>query len=367
MLNPYAGRPDYQFWRRAGGHDRPEEFDPVTRTKFVIQPSDSVVTAGSCFAQHLSRHLALNGFNVLVTERAHPLIPDEHAAEFHYGLFSARYGNIYTARQLRQLLERSYGLFVPRTRAWEKSRDCWVDPFRPQIQPGGYISVQELELDREIHLAAVRAAVEKMTIFVFTLGLTEAWVDRSDGAVFPLAPGVAGGKYDPDDVMFVNFSARQTIEDLEWSLGFIRRQNPTVKCILTVSPVPLNATAMDRHVWVSTTYSKAALRVAAEEVAANLQLVDYFPSYEIITSPHAGSAYFAKDRRSVTEAGVEHVMRTFFRHYGRAAEPSQATATAHKPSAHQTIDAREASRREVVAMGELMQTLCDEEAIDNAG
>lgn len=368
MTNPYSGRPDYQFWKRGGGHGQPQAFDPVTRTSFAIQPTDTVVTAGSCFAQHLSRHLTANGFNVLVTEKAHPLIPDKHAAEFHYGAFSARYGNVYTARQLRQLLERSYGLFVPRENAWKKGSDRWVDPFRPQIQPGGYVSIKELELDREVHLAAVRAAVEQMTVFVFTLGLTEAWVDRLDGAVFPLAPGVAGGAYDPDRVTFVNFTSRQTIDDLEWSINFIRRQNPTVKCILTVSPVPLNATAVDRHVWVSTTYSKAVLRVAAEEVSSSQRFVDYFPSYEIITSPHAGSSYFGPDRRSITEAGVEHVMRTFFRHYGKAAgtgplstnEPNQIRQS--QPGS----DLRDAARREIAAMDKLINALCDEEAIDNA-
>jgi hypothetical protein len=367
MTNPYVGKPDYQFWKRGGGHDRPEAFDPVTHPSFAIKPSDSVVTAGSCFAQHVARHLTANGFNVLVTENAHPLIPDKHAADFHYGMFSARYGNVYTARQLRQLLERSYGLFEPRQKAWKFGKNRWVDPFRPQIQPGGYVSVRELLMDQDIHFRAVRAAVERMTVFVFTLGLTEAWVDSKDGAVYPLAPGVAGGDYDPDEVKFVNFNAKQTIEDLEWSIGFIRRQNPLVKCILTVSPVPLNATAVDRHVWVSTTYSKATLRVAAEEVSNGFRHVDYFPSYEIITSPHAGGAYFEADHRSVTEAGVEHVMRTFLRHYGDT-NPSKEveTSTPRERAPQPAEDVREASRREVAAMSKIVQILCDEEAIDNA-
>jgi len=366
MTNPYIGKPDYQFWRRGGGHNNPEAFDPVTHASFTVQQSAPVVTAGSCFAQHLARHLTANGFNVLVTEKAHPVIPDKYAADFHYGMFAARYGNIYTARQLRQLLERSYGLFEPRQRAWKLGADRWVDPFRPQIQPGGYISLRELRLDQEVHFEAVRAAIEQMEVFVFTLGLTEAWVDRMDGAVYPLAPGVAGGEYDPSEVMFVNFSARKTMEDLEWSLNFIRRQNPTVRCILTVSPVPLNATAVDRHVWVSTTYSKAALRVAAEDIANSFRNVDYFPSYEIIMSPHAGGAYFEADRRSINEAGVEHVMRTFFRHYGgleyaKSAPPEVARSAALQSS----NEAREASRRETEDMGRIVQVLCDEEAIDN--
>ena len=44
--------------------------------------------------------------------------------------------------------------------------------------------------------------------------------------------------------------------------------NPAARVILTVSPVPLIATYADRHVLVSNTYSKAALRAAAEEIVA---------------------------------------------------------------------------------------------------
>jgi|GEM_PF-4974093 len=31
-------------------------------------------------------------------------------------------------------------------------------------------------------------------VFVFTLGLTETWIRRSDGAVLPIAPGVVAGR-----------------------------------------------------------------------------------------------------------------------------------------------------------------------------
>ncbi|MGJ0507221.1 MAG: GSCFA domain-containing protein [Methylocystis sp.] len=361
MANPYAGRPDYQFWKGGRGFERPETFDPVTSTSFKIEPSDAIVTAGSCFAQHIARRLPQNGYRVLVTERAHPLIPDKHAADFYYGVFSARYGNIYTARQLRQLLERSYGAFEPREAAWPLEDSRWVDPFRPQIQPGGFVSIDELLLDREIHFLAVRRAIDEMSIFIFTLGLTEAWVDRADGSVFPLAPGVAGGSYDPGRHAFVNFSARQTADDLEWSLNFIRQRNPGVKFILTVSPVPLNATAVDRHVVVSTCYSKAALRVAAEDVSGRLSHTDYFPSYEIITGPHAGNGYFAEDRRSVTESGVAHVMRVFLRHYGGDASRSAAFAGADSSE----TERRAAARQAAADMNRVIEMLCDEEAIDN--
>jgi hypothetical protein len=96
---------------------------------------------------------------------------------------------------------------------------------------------------------------------------------------------------------------------------------------LTVSPVPLIATYEPRHALVSTTYSKAALRVAADEVERKFDNVFYFPSYEIITSPTAGGLYYHDDLREVRDAGVNHVMRIFTLHFMNGADPDVAHST----------------------------------------
>ena len=129
--------------------------------------------------------------------------------------------------------------------------------------------------------------VETLDVMVFTLGLTETYMARADGAVYPICPGVAGGVFDPAQHVFVNFGVADVIADLGAAIAFIRARNPAARVLLTVSPVPLIATMEDRSVLASTTYSKAVLRVAAEEVAGRDERVAYFPSYEVITGPHA--------------------------------------------------------------------------------
>lgn len=355
--HPYVGRPDYQFWRRDPGLVEPSLFDPVGTPSFHIDQNDKVVTAGSCFAQHVARQLAQSGFGFLVTEQPHPLLYETVAHQLNYGLFSARYGNIYTTRQLRQLLERAYGTFKPIVGAWQREDGRWVDPFRPQILPDGYISSREVKLDRKTHFSAIRRAFERMSVFVFTLGLTETWMDQRDGAVYPLAPGVVGGIYDETNHVFRNFSVDEVAADLQWSLDFIRSRNPSVKFIVTVSPVPLNATALDRHVAVSTAYSKAVLRVVAEQVCNGNDLCDYFPAYEIITSPITRAAYFEDDAREIRSEGVHHVMSLFLKHYTETQIGMRGAPTTRKTlkTAPNRIEEAEA----------LIQTLCDEEAIDS--
>lgn len=354
--HPYAGRPDYQFWRKEPGLGDMRLFDPVGQPSFQIDRNDRVVTAGSCFAQHVARFLAQAGFNFLVTEQAHPLLTEELATSMNYGLFSARYGNIYSARQLRQLLERAYGLFCPAESAWQRADGRWVDPFRPQILPGGYVNEQEVVLDRAGHLAAVRDAIEQMNVFVFTLGLTETWQDSRDGAVFPLAPGVVAGQFDDEHHRFHNLDVSEVVADLQWSLDFIRARNADVKFIITVSPVPLNATALDQHVAVSTAYSKAVLRIAAEQVTAANTACDYYPSYEIITSPFTRSAYFEADCREINARGVSHVMGLFLKHYGGLSVDS---------TPHPTPPPQPARAQEQADVEAALNLLCDEEMIDN--
>ena len=68
---------------------------------------------------------------------------------------------------------------------------------------------------------------------------------------------------------------------------------------------------------VATSYSKAVLRGGLrdrQQRTGQCDNVAYFPSYEIVTGPFARGSYFAEDLRSVTEEGVSHVMRMFFKY-----------------------------------------------------
>ena len=167
------------------------------------------------------------------------------------------------------------------------------------------------------------SCLERMDVFIFTLGLTEAWRDRVTGSVLPVAPGVVAGEYDPKAVRFVNFGIRQTLKALERFLLLLQEHRPSRDCprvLLTVSPVPLTATATDRHVLAATMESKAVLRVAAAELRRRHRNVDYFPSFEIVQHPAARSQFFDANLRSVSALGVRTVMDCFLRHH----PPSQA-------------------------------------------
>ena len=103
-----------------------------------------------------------------------------------YDAFSARYGHIYTVRQLLLLFKRSMGLLAPIEDRWH-TRDGVIDPFRPGLRFHA-LTDREFDLLTSRHLRAVRAMFEQMNVFIFTLGLTEAWISRADGCVFRRVP-----------------------------------------------------------------------------------------------------------------------------------------------------------------------------------
>lgn len=308
MDHPYKGAPDHTFWARAvAANYAPAALAAASAP--LLRRGEKLASAGSCFAANLVPFLEAAGIDYVRTEMPPPAFREVYVEAFGYHRFSAAYGNIYTARHLLQLLQRALGLFHPAEDRWYGEGRV-IDPFRPGLAfPAA--SDAEFDLLKAQHLDCTLAALRLADVFVFTLGLTEAWVSRADGAVFPACPGTIAGAFDPDRHAFHNFTVAQTTADLLAAFALIRTLNPAIRFVLTVSPVPLVATASGEHVLAASTYSKSVLRVAAREVTQALPDTRYFPAYEIITGPQAPHEFYAPNRRDVAAAAIETVMAAF--------------------------------------------------------
>lgn len=307
--SPYGAQPARAFWRKGGAMGAIDGLRGLWQPKAPISRKTAIATYGSCFAQHVSRALVRAGFNWLDCEPPPAGLSADHAGAFGYDQFSSRTGNIYTAAMLRQWCEWAFqGVPVP-AEVWHDGERV-IDPFRPRIEPDGFDDKAELLAARNSTLAAFRASVASADLLIFTLGLTECWRHR-DGYEYALCPGTAGGVFDAAMHGYVNQDYRAIVDDLEYAIALLRRENPDLRLVLSVSPVPLMATAGPDHVVVATTYSKSVLRAAAGAVAASDDAVDYFPSYEMITSPVARGRFFAANMRDVTDQGVDFVMQEF--------------------------------------------------------
>ncbi len=309
--SPYQNLPDKAFWSLTAAKRAAEDVRDFYSPRVAINREEArIATAGSCFAQHVGRALRRAGFDVLDMEKMSWVVPEDLAQDMGYGVYSARYGNIYTVRQLRQLLEEALDRRTLAEPVWERG-GRFYDAQRPGIEAQGLASPELVLSHRAQHLKNVAHLFWRCNVFVFTFGLTEAWMDKGRTTVYPTAPGTIAGSYDPDRHSFVNFRTAEVVEDFLAVRARLLRMNPAMRFILTVSPVPLTATATQNHVEVATAASKAILRAACAELYDTCPDVDYFPSYEIITAQAAHGSFFEPNLRGVTTKGVATAMNGF--------------------------------------------------------
>ncbi len=352
--SPYDDLPPRAFWRRAVAEPGVAGLADLWASRWDLPADARFATYGSCFAQHIARALRARGMGWIDAEPAPPRTPEGVAAAFNYSVFSARTANIYTAAQLRLLLDLATGSDLSRPEVWDDG-GTFRDSLRPAIEPDGFASRDEALASRASLIRAFRRSVEGADVFVFTLGLTEGWISTRTGQPYAMCPGTLGGSFDPATHGFVNSRSAAIRADLDAALALLRQLNPGVKLLLTVSPVPLTATASGDHVLVATTRSKATLRTVAAELAADDAGVDYFPSYEIITGAPARMAFFEDNLRSVRPEGVATVMGHFFKGL-------RLTAPARHGAVPSPLRALRAARRAMRAEA----LVCEEAMLDGA-
>lgn len=313
---PYKTVALRNFFSTPGSRDGNLGISPIA-DRLSMSSQSRVVSAGSCFAARIARVLRSKSsvqyvqFEDIAAEEKLRIRP-EGAHEF-----SLRDGNIYTSRGLAQILSRALER-DGRTPPWAlDSAGRYRNLLRPSVV--SYDSLESLQQDEKAHLHNWLLALRDATHFVFTLGLTEHWVDKETKLALQNAPGCGFGSFSPSKYYFENLSLRDVERDLTMIVEMLQAINPSIIFIITISPVPLVATYEPRSAYESTFYSKSLMRQAVANLVGGKEAGDnvvYFPSYEIITNPFVISRCFASNMRSITDFGVDLVMSQFFKVFG---------------------------------------------------
>lgn len=330
--SPYHGLDESAYWRSGVVERPPGRLRGLYHPRVAVSGQSVILTAGSCFAQHVHRELKGAGARVIEMEPAPQGSDPDLATRFFYGVFSARYGNIYNPRQFLQLLREAKGISRPAHPVWTRS-GRHIDALRPNVDPGGFDSPEAVARSRAHHLDLVAQALAQVDVVILTLGLHETWEDRASGTVYPVAPHVLASPPDGADIGFLSLSHDDLVGDLRAILTLLRQDRPQVKMILTVAPGPLIATASGHHVLAASTAGKAILRAAVDTLMRSDHGVDYFPSYEIITNPAARGRFYQANLRNPTPRGVAIVMRQFLSAHGLTARSGD-TSTGADPLWH---------------------------------
>ena len=288
LTNPYETQPPHAFWKSAVAGRDPLAIDKLWTPRFRNRKDRSNRGARFLFCSaYQPGALVAEGYNWINAEPAPRNFSAADKAKYQYEVFSVRTSNIYTVALLRQWMTWALQNSPIPSEIW-RNNDRIYDPFRPTIEPNGFCSTEEMLALRQQTLAALRLMFEQCRVFIFTLGLTEGWVNREGGYVYPMCPGTAAGAYDADQHVFKNYDMFAIHADLKEVVRLLRSVNPGAQVLLTVSPVPLTATASGDHVLAATIKSKSILRAVAASIVDEFDHVDYF-LYDIISSfPYRG-------------------------------------------------------------------------------
>ena len=311
MTNPYENLPSEAFWRPAVADRNMFEIDNLWKPKFNINKTDKIVAFGSCFAQNITKEISTRGYNWHITENPPWGFSEDNCKKFNYNIFSARTGNIYTTSLLRQWTEWALGKKKVPDEIW-KNKDHFIDPFRPNIEPDGFGDEDELRRSQAYSIHCFYRCIKEADYFIFTLGLTESWINKKGEYEYPMCPGTIAGEFSNENHEFVNLYFEDVRSNLAQAMKLMIEANPNLKFIFTVSPVPLTATYSNKHVILATMYSKSILRSVVGQISANWNNVDYFPSYEFFNSPVFKGTFFQPNQRNVNSHGVKIVMDLFF-------------------------------------------------------
>ncbi len=270
-----------------------------------ITKSTPIGSFGSCFARHIAHQLQAWEYNYIIEEDdLPPGFPIDQLYYSNYRTAPARVGTLLHAGAIRQTVQRAFGLWHP-DKFIIRDGAKFRDPFR-YIETA-YDSLDKYYEDYERHTAALRRALLKCKVLILTLGLTEAWQFAHSGDYISMAPQAI----DPLLVRQKNLTVEDNIREIETLLSIYRQHVPSVKLILSVSPVGLNRTySRKNHVVAATCYSKSVLRVAAEELTnRHPDGIFYFPAFETVMygCPHP----WKEDHRHVSEEAVARVMNLF--------------------------------------------------------
>jgi hypothetical protein len=274
---------------------------PALRPRFRIDLTQPVFTLGSCFAREIEEVLLRRGVTLPTREF---VVPKEEWPYRPSGLL-----NEYNPGSMHQRIRAALtGTPYPESTGVASDQGV-IDLLLSQ---GPAISAARFR-ERRADIDRVYARLADCGLVIITLGLVEAWYDEETSFFLNRMPLVSDLRAQPKRFRFVRFSYDEACRHIEQALGMLVETHPGTRVLLTVSPVPLEATFTESDAVIANGYSKAVLRACVERMTARFPQVDYFPSYEMVLS--AGPAALKADNVHVTDAAVERVMQVLLANY----------------------------------------------------
>jgi hypothetical protein len=160
-------------------------------------------------------------------------------------------------------------------------------------------------------------AIKNSDVFILTLGVAPAFFDRETGAFVLPRPSALNSRALAEKYLFRTTGVKENVDNVLYLIDFIRSISPQIKIVVTVSPVPLQASFEFESAVQADCLSKSTMRLVAHEVVNHSSISDifYWPSFEIFrwAGSNASDYYAADDGAAwhVSEDKVSGTIRAF--------------------------------------------------------
>ena len=299
------------------------------KSDLKINKDTKIISMGSCFAREIKDWLLDNDFNYLLYEQnKNPWLScemypgDEGRLPSFHG--SVAWERVYNTMTFKQIME--YSFFSEKEIELDlKSRlyktvgllanhnaHIVADLKRTRVT---YANIQTAKEDVREHIYNSKLALLEADLIIYTLGFTEIWSSEERGFTLPIYPrGTHSGYNPPDDFRFIPSTFLENYENIKDGIRVLKKNNPNIKILLSVSPVHLNKTfRKDIDVVSASCASKSILRSVVDQVCAEEEDIYYFPSYEIVNilAPLQGMRAYKDDGHHVQRNIVKTIMEIF--------------------------------------------------------
>ena len=297
--NPYSG------W---GSRRSENRIEPITKpgfaVPFTLTPGERIFTIGSCFARNVETELVAQGFSL-------PMRDLFTTPEF-FGLDINIVNNFGTPSIYNEIAWAFGGeQFDEATGFCEVRPGLFVDTHMTNgIRPA---PIEAVRARRQGLLQATRLIAE-CRVLIMTLGLVELWWDARAGKYLNTAPFSSLVEREPGRFFLHVLSHDECHDFLRRAFDIVFAQQPEMRIILTVSPVPLMITHRDQDVVVANCYSKSVQRAVVEQMVTADPRICYFPSYESVTTSHRTFAWmddFTHVTREIVAVNVTRMIDAF--------------------------------------------------------
>lgn len=222
----------------------------ITLAPFAIEPRERMLFVGSCFADNIGRRFVEDKFRATVNP----------------------YGVMYNPASILHTVKQWTGELVD---AQSEASDSGSD--------------------------VSQAINEAPQTAVFTLGTNHVYILNETGEI------VDNCRKRPQRLFTEReLSVDECADYLREAVTMLRQINPSVRIIITVSPI-----RYAKYGFHGSQLSKATLLLAADKLTKEMDNVVYFPAYEIVNDELRDYRFYREDMLHPTDQAVEYIWQRF--------------------------------------------------------